>query len=131
MTSLDQAIGDLTLIAFYYLLRIGEYTIKGTRNKTKQTVQFKYEDITFFKKNEHGKLRCLQQNATPSPIATADGATMKLDNQKTGGKGSVFTTRPKARNLEPWFDDTSTFGNMVGHQKQCSHRTGPMEHGLT
>jgi len=59
---LDQAIGDLTLITFYcnYLLRIGEYTIKGTHNETKQMVQFKYEDITFFKKNEYGKLRCLQ-----------------------------------------------------------------------
>ncbi len=29
---LDQAIGDLTMIAFYYLLRIGKYTTKGTRN---------------------------------------------------------------------------------------------------
>jgi hypothetical protein len=25
----DKAVGDLSLIAFYYLLRIGEYTIKG------------------------------------------------------------------------------------------------------
>jgi len=49
--SLDQAIGDLTLIAFYYLLRIGEYTVKGAHNETKQTVRFKYKDITFFKKN--------------------------------------------------------------------------------
>jgi hypothetical protein len=28
-TELEQAVGDLALIAFYYLLRIGEYTIKG------------------------------------------------------------------------------------------------------
>jgi hypothetical protein len=34
-TELDQAIGDLTLIAFYYLLRIGEYMVKGSRNNTK------------------------------------------------------------------------------------------------
>ena len=27
---LDKAIGDLSLIAFYYLLRVGEYTIKNT-----------------------------------------------------------------------------------------------------
>ncbi len=32
---LDRAIGDLTMIAFYYLLRIGEYTTKGTRNNSK------------------------------------------------------------------------------------------------
>jgi hypothetical protein len=55
-SKVDRAIGDLTLITFYYLLRIGEYTIKGKRNETKQTVQFKYEDITFFKKNAAGQL---------------------------------------------------------------------------
>ncbi len=47
-TERDRAVRNLILIAFYYLLRIGEYTIKGTRNETKQTVQFKQEDITFF-----------------------------------------------------------------------------------
>jgi hypothetical protein len=36
----SNAIGDLVLIAFHYLLQIGEYTIKGKRNNTKQTVQF-------------------------------------------------------------------------------------------
>ncbi len=45
----SQAIGDLALIAFYYLLRIGEYTIKSKRNNTKQMVQFKIEDVRFFK----------------------------------------------------------------------------------
>jgi hypothetical protein len=54
----QQAVADLTMIAFYYLLRIGEYTIKGSRNNTKQTVQFKYEDVSFFKKNSRGSLRC-------------------------------------------------------------------------
>jgi hypothetical protein len=83
----DRAIGDLTLIAFYYLLCIGEYTIKGTRNDTKQMVQFKLEDIRFFKKNRHGQLRCLPCRAPAHRIATADGATMKLDNQKNGWKG--------------------------------------------
>jgi hypothetical protein len=43
-----QAIGDLALIAFYYLLRIGEYTVIGKRNDTKQTVQFKFKDVSFF-----------------------------------------------------------------------------------
>jgi hypothetical protein len=50
----QQATADLTMIAFYYLLRAGEYTIKGSRNSTKQTVQFKYEDVSFFKKNTRG-----------------------------------------------------------------------------
>jgi hypothetical protein len=41
-STLDQAIGDLTLIPFYYLLCIGKYTVKGSHNETKLTVQFKY-----------------------------------------------------------------------------------------
>jgi hypothetical protein len=86
-TNLDKAIGDLSLVAFYYLLRIGEYTIKGTRNNTKQTVQFKYEDVTFIKNNRAGKLQCLHRNAPAHLIATADGVTLKLDNQKNGWKG--------------------------------------------
>jgi hypothetical protein len=47
-----QAVGDLSLIAFYYLLRIGKYTVKGKQNESKQTIQFKLEDVTFFKKNK-------------------------------------------------------------------------------
>ncbi len=55
-TNKEQAIANLTMIAFYYLLCVGEYTVKGSRNNTKQTVQLKYEDITFFKKNIWGQL---------------------------------------------------------------------------
>ena len=84
---LDRALGDLTMIAFYYLLRIGEYTTKGTRNNSKQTEEFKMGDITFFAKDKQGNLRCLPRNATSDLIAAADGATMKLDNQKNGWKG--------------------------------------------
>ena len=75
-TELDWAIGDLTLTAFYYLLQIREYTIKGT-----------HKDITFFKKNSDSKLRCLPRNALTHLIATTNKATMKLDNQKNGWKG--------------------------------------------
>jgi hypothetical protein len=48
-TAHTRAVGDLALIAFYYLLRIGEYTVKGKHNNTKQTVQFKLQDVTFYK----------------------------------------------------------------------------------
>jgi len=61
--------------------------VKGKRDETKQTVQFKYEDITFFKKNSSGKLRCIPRTASAQLIATVDGATMKMDNQKNGWKG--------------------------------------------
>jgi hypothetical protein len=44
-------------------------------------------DITFFAMDKHGHLRCLSQDASADLIAEADGATMKLDNQKNGWKG--------------------------------------------
>jgi hypothetical protein len=78
---LDRAIGDLTMIAFYYLLRIGEYTTKGTRNNSKQTEEFKLGDITFFRKDAQSNLRCLPCDAHADLIESADGATMKLNNQ--------------------------------------------------
>jgi hypothetical protein len=84
---LDRAIGDLTMIAFYYLLRIGEYMTKGIRNNSKQTEEFKLGDITFFKKDKQGNLWCLPRDAPLHLIMSADGATMKLDNQKNGLKG--------------------------------------------
>jgi hypothetical protein len=84
---LDLAIGDLTMIAFYYLLRIGKYTTKGTRNNSKQTEDFKIGDITFFAKDKHGHLLCLPCDAPSDLIASANGTTMKLDNQKNGWKG--------------------------------------------
>ena len=86
-SQLDKTIGDLALIAFYYLLRIGEYTFKSSRNESKQTVQFKMEDVTFFKRTQRRELRCLPQDAPDELISTADGATLKLDNQKNGWKG--------------------------------------------
>jgi hypothetical protein len=82
-----QAIGDLLLIAFYYLLCIGEYTVKGKRNNTKQSVQFKLKDVTFLKKNKAGTLVCLPKMAPASVVMLADSATLKLDNKKNGWKG--------------------------------------------
>lgn len=84
---LTAALGDLTVIAFYYLLRVGEYTTKGTRNSSKQTVQFKLKDVTFFRKNASGHLRQLGRNAPMEMIMTAQSATLKLDNQKNGWRG--------------------------------------------
>jgi len=89
-----QATADLALIAFYYLLRIGEYTIKSTselnRSNKKQTVQFKLEDVTFFAKDRKGRIKQLPQNASVSDMMTADSATLKLDNQKNGWKAACI-----------------------------------------
>ena len=52
------AIGDLALIAFYYLLRVGEYTkpkfitVEGKKIRATRTVQFSVQNIGFFKYNK-------------------------------------------------------------------------------
>jgi hypothetical protein len=86
-TTLGKADGNLTLIAFYYLLHVGEYTVKGTRNKSKQTVQFKLKDVTFFHWNDMGQLWCLPRDAPLDMLLSAEGACLKLNNQKNGWKG--------------------------------------------
>jgi hypothetical protein len=86
-TQRQRATADLTMVVFYYLLWVGKYMVKGSRNSTKQMVQFKYEDVSFFQKNIHGQLRCLPRDAPDHLIATAVGATLKLDNQNNEWKG--------------------------------------------
>ena len=84
--SLMKAIGDLVLIAFYFLLRVGEYTVKGTKNWTKQTKQFCLKDVTFFKRDENNKLTQISRGASDKERLAAHSATMRIRNQKNGWK---------------------------------------------
>jgi hypothetical protein len=88
-TTTKKSWGDVTLIMFYYLLRIGEMTMKSLRasQMDKRTVQFRQMDVTFFWKDKDGKLKQIPRNAPDWMILSADAATLKLDNQKNGWKG--------------------------------------------
>lgn len=87
-TELEKATGDNALIGYYYLLRVGEYTVKHTgATSTTQTKQFKMKDVAFFGTNSSGRLYKLPKNARPFEIMNATCATLKLDNQKNGWKG--------------------------------------------
>ncbi len=108
----EKAVGDLALIAFYYLLRIGEYTVKGARNDSKQTQQFKVGDVTFFKRDHQGNLRQLPWNASPDLVMSADSATLKLDNQKNGWHGVCIHHES---NGDPVHDPVRALGRRVLH----------------
>ena len=88
--ALLRAVTDLSTIAFYYLLRVGEYTRpryvrKGKRwVKATWTVQFRLQDIGFFKE---GKI--LPRSSSLQDLLAADGATLKISNQKNGRMGQV------------------------------------------
>ena len=85
------AIGDLSLIAFYYLLRVGEYTkpkwvtINGTRKRATRTTQFSVGNIGFFKK---GKI--LSRNSPLERLLKADSCTLKITQQKNGTMGQTI-----------------------------------------
>ena len=114
---LDRAIGDLSLIAFYYLLRVGEYTVKSTRNNTKQMVQFRVSDVTFFGKDKSGHLRQLSRTATTLSIMNAHSATLKLDNQKNGWKGVCIH---QETNGDPVLCPVRALGRRICHVRQHS-----------
>jgi hypothetical protein len=90
-TELDKARGDLSLVAFYYLLRVGEYTCKGRRNKSKQTVQYRMEDVRFFRTDSDGRLKQLSKWAPDEMIMSTDCTTLKVDNQKMVGETCAST----------------------------------------
>ena len=78
----EQAKGDLGVIAFFFLLRVGEYTTSRTRG-TRRTKQFRATDVSFFRNGE-----ILDPRAPLEVLEAATGATMKLTNQKNGVRGS-------------------------------------------
>lgn len=89
-SALDKAIGDLGLIAFYFLLRSGEYTkpkmvtVNGVKVRATRTETFTVCDIGFWK---DGKI--LARRGPLTELLTADSATMKITHQKNGRMGEV------------------------------------------
>ena len=88
-----KAVGDLALIAFYFLLRVGEYTVKGRAVATsaadvsdKQTEQFRVRDARFFAPAREGTQVQIPPHASDEAIMNARGATLRLGNQKNGWK---------------------------------------------
>lgn len=94
----EKAKADLALIAFYYLLRVGEYTkpkyttVNGVRRRTTRTKQFSIGNIGFFKGDtlmkvvdEDGKLLLSLEE-----LLEATSATLKITNQKNGRMGETI-----------------------------------------
>ncbi len=85
------AVADLALIAFYYLLRVGEYTQganksnKVPKNNRKRTVNFRVKDVGFFK---NGKQFSRHNNL--EQLLQADSCTLKISNQKNGRMGETI-----------------------------------------
>ena len=74
--------GDLGVVAFFYLLRVGEYTSSRTRG-LRRTKQFRVRDVSFHRNGE-----ILDPSGDLAVLLSATGATLKLTNQKNGVRGS-------------------------------------------
>ena len=85
------AAGCLTIIAFYYLLRVGEYTQprtvmrKGKRIRATRTVQFTVNNVGFFK---DGKI--VSRTSKLQELLECTAATLKITNQKNGAMGQTI-----------------------------------------
>jgi hypothetical protein len=97
-----QATGQLVLIAFYYLLRVREYTKPRmvTRNNSRvsamHTKQFQYNNVGLFNKNE-----VILRKMPLSSLLHCDSATLKISNQKNGQMGETIHQKSTGSNLCP------------------------------
>ena len=72
----------MSSIAFYYLLRVGEYT--GHRKKDRRrTKQFRACDVTFY--DAHYTI--IPNTASLDTLYTANKAVLRITNQKNGTRG--------------------------------------------
>jgi len=79
-----KAIGELTLIAFYFLLRVGEYTHHG--KGVRRTQQFRLCDMKFFI-NE----RRIMPDQLAQHFQQINLVCLTMDNQKNGNRGQSLS----------------------------------------
>jgi len=80
--------GELCLIAYFFLLRVGKYTTNDTR-QTSQMQQFRLQDVAFF--HQHHPLSFSTLQANPS---LPDLVRLCIDNQKMAAEVKSLPTMP-------------------------------------
>ena len=87
----QQAVGDLEMIAFYYLLRVGEYTAPKQQGRQLRTQQFSVNDVTFFKLSKTCVLLSpLPLNTSRQELLAAVAETLRITEQNNSFKGSCM-----------------------------------------
>jgi len=76
---------DLVTIAFFYLLRVGEYTMPQPHSRTR-TVQSRVQDVTF--RRYDGTV--IPNSAPVAQLLQAASSTLWMDNQKNGQRGATI-----------------------------------------
>ena len=88
---IQTATAELISIAFFYLLRVGEYTtprkvkVNGKWQRATRTRQFRVQDVGFFKDGQ-----VLPRSSLLEILLSADSVTLKISNQKNGRMGQTI-----------------------------------------
>ena len=80
----DRATAHLIVLAFYFLLRVGDYTLPS-ENRTTRTVQFRLCDFRFWQGQT-----LLPLNSATAILEAASSVTLTMDNQKNGSRGDIL-----------------------------------------
>lgn len=110
-----QATADLTNIAFYYLLRVGEYT--KPRNTKTNTTPIRLKDITF--RTANGRL--IPPTAPLATLLTATEATIRMPNQKNGVKGQCIHQECTGSNYSPVKSLARRVHHVLAHGGSLEH----------
>jgi hypothetical protein len=78
-----QAIADMLLLGFYFMLRPGEYA----QTKSKEASPFRFKHVHLFA----GRRRINQFTAPPHQLSAATSVALEFDRQKNGVRGEVIT----------------------------------------
>jgi len=80
-----RAISELTLLAFYFLLRVGEYTQPNAYRPTCMQ-QFCLQDVVFYSQQQPLPLSSIWENPN-----LPDLVRLCIDNQKNGRRGQILS----------------------------------------
>ena len=83
----EAATAHLIVMAFYFLLRVGEYTLPP-EHRTTRTVQFRICDIRFWQGQP-----LLPPTSNAAILAAASSVTLIMDNKKRGNGATSFTRK--------------------------------------
>jgi integrase len=105
-TRIHTVLADLLTLAFFFLLRPGEYCFPNGRTRTR-TVQFRRQDIRLYKDGN-----VLSHTLPLATLLTADGVRLYLDNQKNGTRGATMYHDSTSN---PLFSPTTAAARLIHH----------------
>ena len=90
-----RAAANIIVVAFFFLLRVGEYT-DSTDAREKLTVPLRLQDVKLWRNDQ-----LLDHRLPFDELIKADAVTIRLENQKNGFKGAILHHYASNRALCP------------------------------